>query len=209
MTPADRCREEIASIEAQLRAGEEPVERLVAGLRDQATELRLVENDNGNGLTSYGAFLESKRPISLKFGRAVLDAETHPALFPFQRDLVRWSVRKGRAAIFADTGLGKTPMQIEWCRLLGGRALIVAPLSVSRQTVRIAAELLGIDVNRAEEPEEIRDGINITNYERIGRFDPSLFDAVVLDESSILKSLGGKTRKKLNEMFGATKYRLC
>src|SRR5690242_10937092 len=92
--------------------------------------------------TDYQTFLESKRAVLAPTGRAVELADINPLLFPFQRDLVRWSVRKGRAALFADTGLGKTFMQLEWARLVGAeRVLIVAPLSVGRQTSREAAKL--------------------------------------------------------------------
>jgi superfamily II DNA or RNA helicase len=76
----------------------------------------------------YAAFLASKRRTVADRGPRVDPGDVHPLLFPFQRDLVRWSVRKGRAALFADTGLGKTLMQLEWARLIGEPTLIVAPL---------------------------------------------------------------------------------
>lgn len=158
--------------------------------------------------TDYQTFLEQKRIIAPTAGRDIpLDA-VHPALFPFQRDLVRWAVRKGRAALFADTGLGKTRMQVEWARLIGGRTLIAAPLSVARQTVR-EAEKIGVTVRYVRNPADVTDGISITNYELIDRFDASVFDAVVLDESSILKALDGTTRQRLTEMFAETPYRLA
>ena len=79
----------------------------------------------------YSAFLETKIPIVPASGIEVDDADIHPSLFPFQRDLVRWSLRKGRSAIFATTGMGKTRMQIEWARLTGERVLFLAPLAVA------------------------------------------------------------------------------
>jgi DNA modification methylase len=132
----------------------------------------------------------------------------HPMLFPFQRDLTTWAVRKGRCAIFADTGLGKTFMQVEWARIIGETTLIVAPLSVARQTVREAAKI-GVDVHYTRSGDDVTDGLNITNYEMLDKFQADRFGAVVLDESSILKSLDGKTRQKLIEMFAFTPYRLC
>jgi len=159
--------------------------------------------------TDYTTFLAQKRIVAPTIGRNITIADIHPALFDFQRDLVRWAVRKGRAALFADTGLGKTRMQAEWARLIGGLTLIVAPLSVARQTVREAAKI-GVTVTYVRQPSEIgSDGIYITNYELIDRFDGSVFTAIVLDESSILKALDGKTRQRLTELFAETPYRLC
>lgn len=156
---------------------------------------------------NYSAFLDSKRLIVPSTGREIESGDVHSMLFPFQRDLVRWALRKGRAAIFADTGLGKTFMQLEWARLTGERALIVAPLAVARQTVR-EAERLGIDLTYARSQADA--GVmTITNYEMIDRFDAAEFGAVVLDESSILKSFTGKTRTKLIETFSKTAFRLC
>lgn len=154
---------------------------------------------------TYAAFLAEKRNIAPTLGKRDV-GEPHPLLFPFQQDLVRWAVRKGRAALFADTGLGKTFMQVEWARLLGERTLIVAPLSVARQTVREAAKInVPVTYTRGDR----LDGISITNYEMVEHFDPADYGAVVLDESSILKALDGKTRRRLTEMFASTPYRLC
>lgn len=156
-------------------------------------------------MTDYAEFLESKRLTVPHLG-LIEPGEVNGLLFPFQRDLVRWAVRKGRAALFADTGLGKTFMQLEWARLIGERTLILAPLSVARQTAREGAKL-GIPVTYTRG--ELVDGISITNYEMLEHFDPADYGAVVLDESSILKALDGKTRKLLTERFAATPYRLC
>ena len=156
-------------------------------------------------MIDYRDFLDSKRRIVQSVGPSE-PGEVNQLLFPFQRDLVRWAVRKGRAALFADTGLGKTFMQLEWARLIGERTLILAPLSVARQTAREAAKL-GIQVHYTRGA--LMDGISITNYEMVEHFDPADYGAVVLDESSILKALDGKTRKMLTAMFAATPYRLC
>lgn len=131
-----------------------------------------------------------------------------PHLFPHQRDLVRWSLRRGRSAIFADTGLGKTAMQIEWARHVSarGRVLILTPLAVAQQTVREAARFgVAAEYRRADEG----DAITVTNYDMLHAFDPGAFAGVVLDESSILKSFDGSTRTELTDAFKSTPYRLC
>lgn len=158
-------------------------------------------------MMEYQDFLDSKRLYQKSVGPEVASGAINPILFPFQRDLTRWAIRKGRTAVFADTGLGKTFMQLEWARLISQRCLIIAPLSVARQTVR-EAKKLGIDVRYCRNG-EVGPGISITNYEMVEHFDPLDFDAVVLDESSILKSLDGKTRQALTDMFSDTPYRLC
>lgn len=133
-------------------------------------------------------------------------------LFPWQRVVVEWAVRQGRAALFAECGLGKTPMQLEWahqvCQKTHASVLILAPLAVAAQTVS-EGKKFGIFVNHAKEQSEVRHGINITNYERLDNFDASFFAGVVLDESSILKSFNGTTRKKLTAAFERTPFKLC
>jgi helicase-like protein/SNF2 domain-containing protein len=156
---------------------------------------------------NYHDFLEQKKRVFLGTGITV---NTVPAqLYPFQQALVKWALRKGRAAIFADCGLGKTFMQVAWADALHVPTLILAPLCVAEQTVGEAAKL-GIAVRYARDQSDV-DGhrIVITNYERLDKFNPSTFQAVVLDESSILKAFDGKTRTALIEAFAATPYRLC
>lgn len=160
-------------------------------------------------MSDYASFLAGKRRVVHDAGRHVGAGEINPTLFAFQRDIVRWALRKGRAAIFADTGLGKSFMQIEWARLTGERALILAPLAVAQQTIREAAKL-GVEVTYARTKDEApATGITITNYERLDRFDLTAFGAVVLDESSILKSFSGTTKKALVAGFAETPYRLA
>jgi DNA modification methylase/superfamily II DNA or RNA helicase len=155
----------------------------------------------------YATFLLAKRRTAQAIGPIVEPDAVHPMLFPFQRALVCWAVRKGRAALFADTGLGKTFMQLEWARILGRPTLIVAPLSVARQTSR-EAEKLGIHV-RYSRGGPRQAAIEVTNYEMLEHFDPAEYEAVVLDESSILKAVDGKTRTRIIEMFRDTTYRLA
>ena len=156
----------------------------------------------------YEQFIAAKRTTVPAAGISATASDVHPTLFPFQRDLVLWALRKGRCALFADTGLGKTFMQLEWARLVGQRTLIIAPLTVARQTVR-EGEKVGVTVQYARHQAEVTEPLVITNYEMVQHFDARHFSAVVLDESSILKALAGKTRRMLTEMFSDTPYRLC
>jgi len=159
-------------------------------------------------VSDYQTFLATKRRVLHDCGRIADPGEIHESLFPFQRAITTWALRKGRAAIFADTGLGKTRMQVEWARLTGERALILAPLAVAHQTIAEAARM-GVEVVYARRQIEAGPGITITNYERLEGFDPAAFGAVVLDESSILKSFSGTTKKALVKMFAATPWRLA
>lgn len=157
----------------------------------------------------YTAFLESKRMAEQPSG--FTPSSICAELFDFQRAIVRWACQRGRAAVFADTGMGKTAMQCEWARLVqehtGGDVLILAPLCVAQQTVEEAARF-GITVRYCRDQSDVRPGITITNYEMVSHFDPARFVGVVLDESSVLKSLDSKTRALLTEMFCRTPYRL-
>jgi superfamily II DNA or RNA helicase len=158
-------------------------------------------------VSTYAEFLQSKRRVWAGDG---LGTETTlpSSLFPWQAAIVKWALRKGRAAIFADCGLGKTLMQLAWAQAIPGRVLILAPLCVAEQTVSEGARF-GITVRYARHQDEALGDIVITNYERVDGFDPSAFDGVVLDESSILKAFDGKTRSKLIALFAGTQYRLC
>lgn len=158
--------------------------------------------------TSYETFLASKRLEDAPTGIDHDPANLHSDLFGFQREIVAWALRRGRAAIFAATGLGKTPMQLEWARHAGETVLIFAPLAVAAQTQR-EGEKFGIDVRHVHDGAELAPGINVTNYERLERFDPAKIDALVLDESSILKSFDGVTRRKLTEFGRGIPMRLC
>jgi hypothetical protein len=158
-------------------------------------------------VTAYRAFLDGKAALSPATGIAD-PGELKAALYPFQHDIVAWALRRGRAAIFANCGLGKTLMQLAWAEKVPGRVLVVAPLAVSEQTVREGARF-GIPCvigRRADVPDA---RIVVTNYEQMQHFDPAAFTGIVLDESSILKSYDGATRTMLIEMFGATPFRLA
>lgn len=134
-------------------------------------------------------------------------------LFDWQKVVVTHGLKLGRCAFFEDCGLGKAAQQMEWakqvCAKTGGKVLILAPIGVTNQTQEVEAPKFGYEVTRCKSGEDVKDGINITNYERLHLFDGVEFSGVVLDESSILKSFDGKTRKRLTERFASTPYRLC
>jgi len=161
-------------------------------------------------MTAYQDFISTKRRTIGDSGVSIDRDQVNHTLFPFQQDIVQWACRKGRCAVFANTGLGKTFIQLEWARLIGQNTLIVAPLSVARQTVR-EAHKIDLEVRYVRNQEQVTGDhkLWITNYEMLGHFDASQFGAVVLDESSILKALDGTTRKQLTEMFADTPYKLA
>lgn len=160
----------------------------------------------------YEEFIQSKITTFQNCGFDIETENLNPMLFDFQKDIVRWALKKGRAAIFADCGLGKTPMQLEWanqiCKYEGGKILILAPLAVAVQTQR-EGEKFHIPVNICASQDDVKDGINITNYEKLDKFVASEFIGVVLDESSILKSFTGKVRNQIIDNFRQTPYRLA
>lgn len=158
---------------------------------------------------NYADFLARKVSTADTFGVGVDRTNIHPSMHDWQAEIVVWAARVGRAAIWADTGLGKTRMQVEWARLSGERSLIVAPLAVCTQTVREAA---AIDVGATyvrDAAQVTGPGLYVTNYEMVERFPVDLFDAVVLDEASILKQSDGKTRTRLIEHFADVPRRLA
>lgn len=157
----------------------------------------------------YQEFISQKEHLAGDYG---FDPVFMPdTLFDFQKHLVEWACLKGRAAIFADCGLGKTFMQLSWAenvvRKTNGRVLILTPLAVSFQTVS-EGQKIGIDVTQSngELPEGKK--IIVTNYEKLDRFSESDFEGVVCDESSILKNYDGETRKAITQFMRLKKYRL-
>ena len=163
-------------------------------------------------MKDYETFLAKRLKIDYGSGFDVSESDINPMLFPFQRALVSWACGKGAAAIFADCGLGKTPIQLEWARLVceraGGIVLIVAPLAVAEQTAR-EGEKFGVPVNVCRTGEDITLGVNITNYEMLAHFTPDALAGIVLDESSILKSYDGKTRSEIIAFAERLPFRLA
>lgn len=160
-------------------------------------------------VTTYETFLSKKYQVGINHG---FDPKWMPDnLFPFQQSMTQWSSRKGRAAIFADCGLGKTPMQLTWAenvaRETDGRILILTPLAVAFQTVS-EGEKFGIEVTHRRDGIKKGDRIVVTNYERLHHFSPDDFEGVVCDESSILKNFDGETRKAITDFMRKRPYRL-
>jgi len=159
-------------------------------------------------LSQYEQFLFNKSQLSGEFGFAPVWMPEF--LFPFQQQLVDWSLRKGRSAIFADCGLGKTPIQLVWAenvhRHTNKPVLIMTPLAVGAQTVR-EGEKFGIEVHRSATG-FVNKGINIVNYERLHYYNPDDFAGAVCDESSILKSFDGARRLEITEFMKKMQYRL-
>lgn len=158
----------------------------------------------------YAAFLASKAPRAQAVG--IEPGPMNEALRPDQRDVTGFCLRQGRAALFLDTGLGKSLDELEWCRQAGaasnGYSLILTPLAVAKQFEREAAKF-GYEARVVRSRDDVRPGINICNYDRFDLLEASSFGAVALDESSILKSFNGKTTAKLIDAFAETPFRLC
>lgn len=156
----------------------------------------------------YANFVERKSQLGNMSGFAPIWLPDF--LFDFQQSLVDWAIRKGRAAIFADCGLGKTPMQLVWAenvvRKTNRPVLVVTPLSVSAQTVR-EANKFGIETARSSDG-KISGNIVITNYERLHHFDPAAFAGMVCDESSAIKHFSGERQKSVTEFMKKMPYRL-
>lgn len=133
-------------------------------------------------------------------------------LFDFQEAIAKWALRRGKAAVFADTGLGKTRMELVWSdavhRETGGSVLILAPLAVAAQTCEQGEEV-GIHVNHARCQADMKPGINITNYDRLHLFDTNDLSGVAADESSIIKHETSKTLQTMMDKFSKTPYKLC
>lgn len=160
---------------------------------------------------SYTDFLAGKQHIPPVCGFDVGKTAMNTHMFEWQKDITRWAIRKGRAALFEECGNGKTIQQLEFAdqvaKRTGEPVLIVAPLTVGAQTKR-EAERFGYTARICRSQADIGPGINITNYEMLQHFDGDSFGGVVLDESSILKNYTGKMRTQIIEMFRNTPYRL-
>lgn len=161
---------------------------------------------------NYEGFLSNKRFVLESSGFDIDISELNPKLFQYEKDVVRWALKKGKACIFSDCGTGKTAMQLEWANKVhehtGGKILILAPLAVAEQTKR-EGEKFGIEVKVCENQNDCIDGLNITNYEKLDRFVAKEFFGVVLDESSILKSYSGKVRTAIIQNFHEVPYKLA
>lgn len=177
--------------------------------------MNTANNGGAEWQEDYDAFLASKRYRPQFAGFEVSPDDLNPKLFDWQREIVSWSLRLGRAALFEDCGLGKTAQEAEWSyqvtKHTGGRVLNIAPLAVTEQTEREGAKF-GIEIKYCQNQSEVDqlpiDVIPITNYDRLELFDAKKFVGVVCDESSILKAYTGVTKKQIVSMFKDTPLKL-
>lgn len=162
---------------------------------------------------NYESFIKNKKAISQLSGFEININEINPILFPHQKDIVKWALQGGRRAIFAAFGLGKSFVQLEILRIIGkhhnGKQLIIAPLGV-RQEFKKDAATLNIPITFVRKTEELsQDGLYITNYESVrdGKLDVNQFNAVSLDEASVLRSYGSKTYQNFLTLFSQVRFR--
>jgi DNA modification methylase len=162
----------------------------------------------------YNSFIQAKTKIDYDNGFEIEESIIHKSLFDWQKAVVKWAVKKGQAALYEDCGLGKTRQQLEWLRIMmsmvegNGIGLVVCPLSVAEQTTQ-EAEKIDVKIEYVTDESMCKDGLlYITNYERLEHFENVKVKAVVLDESSILKAVGGKTKNRVIAMFKDVNYKL-
>ena len=166
----------------------------------------------------YITFLKSKMAIAKDSGFEISPSSLNPALLPHQRDIVAWAIKGGKRAIFAKFGLGKTVMEVEFCKSVieheGGKALIILPLGVKQEFTRDTVDILGYEAPEyVRSMEEVRNSpadIMITNYERVrdGDIDVKYFTATSLDEAAVLRSFGSKTYQEFLKKFNGVPYKL-
>lgn len=159
---------------------------------------------------TYSEFLQSKAIVASPSGmESTPSLKSH--LFPFQRHSVEFALRCGSAGLFLSTGLGKTACELEWAfhaaEQSNGRALILTPLAVARQ-IEAEGRRWDYPIRVVRSQDDVQDGINVCNYDRMDRLDPAQFGAVVLDESSIIKNFTGKTSMALIKAFSQHRWRL-
>lgn len=170
--------------------------------RERFFDMGEVDND------CYEEFLSKKVIVSSPAGKEIDPEKIHPFLYQFQADVTRWALHKGRAAVFLETGLGKTFIAGEWARHVGGICLIFAPLTVSKQTIKEARKI-DLEIFPVRHKDDLRPGVNITNYEMINHFIGANLDGIILDESSCIKHETAIRKKILFDHFTHIPYRLC
>lgn len=166
-------------------------------------------------MSNYQAFLEARRAPPITAGFEVNPNDLHPSHFPFQREAITIALRRGRAALFEDTGLGKSGQILEWMwqvhQRTGERVLLLTPLAVAHQFVRSEAPRLGLELCYArsqDEADRAQTPLIVANYEMANRFTADRFAGIALDEADIISNFVGKTNQLLTKMFAQTPYRL-
>jgi len=167
-----------------------------------------------NTETHYEQFIANKRRVVSATGIEISEKILNKKLMDWQKRVVAWAIRRGRAALFEDCGMGKTFQQLEWARVVHNETkmpvVIHCPVGVRQQTKREAGKFgIKCDVAVCDDPSELIGGINLINYEKLHKFDGVKFGGVVLDESSILKGMNGKTRDLLCDRYKDTRFRLA
>jgi len=161
-------------------------------------------------LAEYREFIAARGPVAPKHGFAASDI--NPKAKAHQEAVIRFALETGKSAAFLDTGLGKSFIELEFARQCaeetGKPSLILTPLAVAGQMVR-EGQKFGIDARQIREQSEVGAGIMVANYERLPKLDPNAFGAIVLDESSILKSYAGQTRARIQSAFADHEYKLA
>ena len=161
-------------------------------------------------MSDYEDFLASKEIISEPVGFDCDDL--NPMMFPFQRDITKWSLRRGRSALFEDCGLGKSFQELDWLRKIhehtNKNVLLLTPIVVGQQMLR-EGKKFGIPATLCKSANDIKPGINITNYEKLHLFKPEMFGGICADESSILKDFSSVTSKQVIEFVQSIPYRLA
>lgn len=161
---------------------------------------------------TYEEFLESKRQMAVSSGFNKPVEEMNPNLFDWQKDICRWSLKKGKAALFESCGAGKTIQQLQWSQSVvehtGKPVLILCPLSVAEQTKREAEKFGFSNVKVVREQSQVILGTNVTNYEILNHFDCSVFSGIVVDESSCMRDFSGQLRNEIINNFRNTPYKL-
>ena len=185
-------------------------------MRDQRTKRnapldwlagRVALNKHGFIVQKYDCFLKGKASVDPSTGLSTVPP-LNKMLYPHQADMVSWALRRGRAALFADCGIGKGPMQMEWADKQPHECIIAAPLAVAHQFVR-EAEKFGIDLAYSKDQAGVTKRLTVTNYERLENFHIEQFGAVALDESSILKNSAGAYSTWMIDAFKGAPFRLC
>ena len=198
---------------------EQEIEAIPESTQVQDSPMQAIEKiDKGASILAghsdnYKEFLEAKLPLIQAKGFDVQLTDINNVLMPFQKDVVRWAVKRGRAAVFSGTGTGKTLIQLEWGRLLLNKIkkpiLMLCPLAVAQQTIKEAQDKLKLQVILWKPGINLPPNLFITNYQKLENMDVSKFGAVILDESSVIKNFEGALRILILEKFAETPYKLC